>query len=411
MLFLSGNNNCKAYLLWCLLLISSGCATSPFEQETINPEQHAWMQSIIHYHSNPINLSNNTNTETAFMISDDMRSLVKQQFAHQHKGIAIENLAHWLMSPEGHNMKYDLDANLTPIEAYEQKRGNCLSFTILLISLAKALDIKLDYNHVYLPNFWEMENNQSNFVLFRHVNAVRKSLSRTQIFDLAIEEYNFGFPQKVITEQQALAWLYSNLSIDKLNNNNFESALHHIKLSIAWFPKQSDFWVNLGVIYKKSGDLLNAERSFLHALNLSDTDSLAASNLEKLYRHNNQLIKADYFKKKAFYAQQKNPYIHYKQANDYLKLRRFNLARKSISKAKKLHSLDPRFYVLSSQIEQHSNNYVSAIKDIQTAYTLTVNKKEREAYSQKAKLLVIKGSNAVQKKQINFDDVFKPSSG
>ena len=138
------------------------------------------------------------------------------------------------------------------------------------------------------------------------------------------------------------------------------------------FPKRSGFWVNLGVIYKKNGDQLNAERSFLHAINLNSADSLAASNLEKLYTQQCQLDKAAYFKKKTHYARQKNPYVHYNQANNYLKLKRYNLARKSISKAKRLHDQDPRFFVLSSMIEQLNNDYVAAIKDIHTAYTLSL---------------------------------------
>jgi len=52
-----------------------------------------------------------------------------------------------------------------------------------------------------------------------------------------------------------------------------------------------------------------------------------------------------------------------------------------------LHNQDPRFYVLSSVIEQHSNDYTSALKDILKAYTLTTSSKEQNFYSQKAKLL------------------------
>ena len=388
-----------AILLLSVLVTASGCATNPFEQEVVSQEQQAWMQSIVSYQNGSID------TESVFAISDDMQALIKEKFGHQRKGVAIENLARWLMSSEGHNMQYHLAANLTPIDAFEQKLGNCLSFTILLVNLAKVIDVKLDYNDVHLANAWGMDDEGDGVTLFRHVNAIRRNFERIQIFDLAIEQYDYGLPQRIITEQQALAGLYSNISVEKLKDNDIESALHHIKLSIALFPKKSDFWVNLGVVYKKNNKLINAERSFLHALNLNDADSVAASNLEKLYTQQGQLDKAAYFKKRAFYARQKNPYVHYNQANNYLKLRKYNLAKKSITKAKKLHNQDPRFFVLSSMIEQHQNDYVSAIKDILKAYTLTVDNKERSNYSQKAQLLALKSKSTKERNQVNYNDL------
>jgi len=249
-----------AFYSFCILFflsLISGCATNSWEKEVVSSGQQAWFNSIVNYQSESKLPANDKLSPLS--ITNEMRSIVNSKFSKQRKSIAVENLARWLMSPEGHGMQYDLNANLTPIEAFEQKRGNCLSFTMLLVNLAKVIDVELEYNDVYLPNFWGMEDEQSNIVLLRHVNAIRKSFDRTQIFDLAIEQYDYGFPQKTITEQQALAWLYSNLSIEKLNNNNLNSALHHIKKSISLFPKNSDFWVNLGVIYKKNGDFINSE--------------------------------------------------------------------------------------------------------------------------------------------------------
>jgi len=382
----------KQHFLICVItcLFISGCSNNIYRQYSANDEHHnRWLQSILNYNS--LEPDQPQQQEGSFFkVTDAMHLLVQKKFAHQPKTKAVENLARWLMNENGHNMQYELDANLTPIEAFEQKRGNCLSFTLLLIHLAKTIDIKLDYNDVYLPNLWEFEAEQNNYILLRHVNAVRKTPKIFQIFDLAIEEYDYGYPQKVITEKQAVALLNSNLAIENLIKNNFKKAFHHIKYSISLHKEKPDFWINLGVIYKKNNQLDLAEKAFLHALQLNDVNSLAASNLERLYTQLQQLQKANYFNKLAHKARQKNPYFHYKIAKKHLNEKRFNLAKKAISHAIKLHRQDPRFYVLSSTIKQHLQLQIPALKDMLIAQQLTVDNEKKHIYSKKIHLLASK---------------------
>ena len=375
--------------LLSLFLLLCGCTNNtlnhPFTRDS--DERRIWAQNIQNYHLF-------TPQTSFFTISDEMRHIVKDKFGQQHKTKAIENLASWLMSDDGHNMSYDLNSNLLPIDAFESKRGNCLSFTILLVNLAKELDIKLDYNDVVLPNIWGFEETQDNFILFRHVNAVRTTNRVFQIFDLAIEEYDFGFPQKIITEQQAAALLNSNIAIQHLNQGKLESALHAIKTAISMDSSNAGSWINLGVIYKNNGQLLEAERALLHALDLNSSNSLAASNLEYLYHQQGQFEKAAYFQKLALKTRQKNPYFHYKLAEDQLQNKQYSIAKKSITKAIKLHDQDPRFFVLSSVIKQHLNKHTSALKDMVKAHQLSVDNEKKQTYSKKAILIAHKIKNA-----------------
>ena len=371
----------------------SGCASQKHQPKHSDANHQQWVQSIVNYKHNTEHSVDTQALIAAAPISDEMRSIVLNKFSHLNKRDAAQSLALWLMSEDGHNMQYDLHADLFPIDAFEQKRGNCLSFTILLVNLADVLGIKLQYNNVHIPNTWGLGSEQQEFVLFRHINAVKHSNKETKIYDLAIEQYDYGFPQKIISETEAIASLHSNISTQKFQAKDYKSAKHHISYAISLYPKNPDFWVNLGVVYKKSGQIINAERSFLHALSINDTDSLAASNLENLYRAQEQFSKAEYYAKLAAKARLKNPYVHYQLATNHLKNKRFNLARKSISKAKKLHNQDPRFFILSSIIEQHRKNFAAAINDMQTAYSLTANDQDREYFSKKVRLLAAKTNN------------------
>ena len=377
-----------------LSLFLSGCASNHGDQKHLVNQfsQDTWMQDILNYRA-----IDDKSSAPLFKISDEMRQIVHEKFGHQRKSEAVANLAQWLMSEDGHNMSYDPNSNLLPIQTFEEKRGNCLSFTILLVNLAREIDIELDYNDVDLPSIWGLEEGQDNFILFRHVNAIRKSRNIFQIFDLAIDEYDFGFPQRIISEQQAAALFNSNLAIQSLNNNKPDESLHHIKLAISLDSSNPGFWNNLGVIYKSKNEFSNTERAFLTALEIDRSSSLAAINLEQLYTELGQTEKAKHFQKVASKARDKNPYNHYQQASDYVDKKRFRLAKKSITRAKRLHKQDPRFFVLSSVIEQHLDNDKSALKDMLTARKLTVDNEKKRTYSKKALIL----ASAIQQSRHN----------
>jgi len=408
----------QTFLLVVLLIsLLSACATPhQFTLEPQNAQHQQWLQSVINYKNSSDITAHNLSHESQLNISDEMRQIVLENFSHIHKDVAAGKLSRWLMNSNGHNMQYDLNADLFPIDAFNQRRGNCLSFTILLVKLAEVLDIKLDYNDVHLPNTWGLADKggveQRDIILFRHINAVSNNKDRTKIYDLAIEEYNFGYPQKIISEEEATASLHSNIATQKLQQRKYGDALHHIRFAISLYPHNPDFWINLGVTYKRSKQLIHAENSFLHALNIKDSDSLAASNLETLYREQGDTTKAEHFKKLAFRARQKNPYLHYQSAQNYVTKKRYKLAEKSIKKAQRLHNKDPRFFVLSSLIAQHNKDYIRAIKDIQHAYTLTVSAQDRTYFSKKARLLAIKavnttrGVNAFSNREFNDSGLF-----
>jgi hypothetical protein len=56
--------------------------------------------------------------------SHEMREIDTSKLALKTKHQATKELAYWLLDKQGRNMTYDVDASLTPIQAFEQRRGN-----------------------------------------------------------------------------------------------------------------------------------------------------------------------------------------------------------------------------------------------------------------------------------------------
>ncbi len=361
----------------------SACTTTPSVDE-----QDPFITTIINYEST-LGENHPDSFENVFFLPESLRAQIRRDFTGKNKHSNASALAYWLMSPDGHNLEYQLEANLMPADAYDQRRGNCLTFTLLMLELAEELGIKMEVNQVDVPDPWGQDD-ENDLVLYRHVNAIFKSPRNTQIFDLALEDYRVGFPQRLISKRQATALLFSNIGIEHLKSDDAASALHYLRLSASIFPKNPDMWINLGAAYKYIGSYDQAEKVYLQALIGRDKNGLAASNLERLYRQQGKTTLADRFEKKAASARNKNPYIHFRKAQNLLDEKSFALAAKSIKRAIKLHDQDPEFYELSGRIKLARNKYIAALEDLETAHNLSQTAEERGRYAGKVRRVVAK---------------------
>lgn len=358
-----------------------------------NENLSAWLNDALDY-TNELAPSHPHHRDQIFQISDDMRRVVHSQFSHYPKDKAIHKLADWLLARDGHGMDYDVHANLAPLDAYKQRRGNCLSFTLLITRLASELDIEMQFNEVDLPGTWEVDET-NELILYRHINAIYQAKKRKLIFDLAMDEYDYRLPQRTITENHALALLHSNLAVESLKEKNYDLAAHHMKLAVGANQFSSDIWVNIGVFFNRSGEVNLAEHALLYALEIDKRNSSAAGNLEQLYLENNKNQRAAKYARLAKSARSSNPYYQFRKAQDFLEEKKYQAARQSIYKAKRIHNKDSRFFFLSSKIESALGRYSAALKDIETAYNLSIDEQERNRFKGKTVML----AQAIQKRK------------
>jgi len=388
----------RLLLVFSYSLISA-CTTTPSVDE-----QDPFITSVINYEST-LGENHPDSFENVFFLPESLREKIRRDFTNRNKHTNASDLAYWLMSPDGRNLDYQLEANLKPADTYDQGRGNCLSFTLLMLELSEELGIEMQVNQVDLPDVWGQDD-ENDLILYRHVNAIFKSPINTQIFDLALEDYKAGFPQRLISKRQATALLFSNIGIEHLKSGDAASALHYLRLSASVFPQNPDMWINLGAAYKYIGSYDQAEKVYLQALIGRDKNGLAASNLERLYRQQGKTTLADRFEKKAASARNRNPYIHFKKAQNFLVEKSYSAAAKSIKRAIKLHDQDPEFYELSGRIKLARDNYLMALKDLETAHNLSQTAEERGRYAGKVKQVVahVKAIQLKREEQSQRDD-------
>jgi tetratricopeptide (TPR) repeat protein len=366
------------------ILSLAGCANNTKTNARLT--ENADLESVLSYYQQ-LPSDHPDRIETLLAIPEEAKSIVQRKFGRYNKSIKGTLLAQWLMNPEGHRMVYDINANLPPADVFNQRRGNCLSFTLLLLQLSKELNIDLHVNQVDLPDMWGQSDNQ-DLVFYRHVNAIQRTKNLTHIYDLAMQNYRQGFPQRLLNETQAVALLFSNNGIQLMQQGKFKKAFHYLKLAASLFPDNSDMWVNLGAAYKSTHQPRMAELSYLLAFDLKSSNSLAASNLDRLYRSIGEPSKAKSYAKLAQRARLKNPYVRFESAQTAFTQKRYKEASKEIKSAIKLHAEDPQFFELSSRVKKVQKKYIAALKDLDKAHQLASKDSERDRYAYKAKMVV-----------------------
>ncbi len=395
-------SNCRLFLLITIWHVLTACAQNNIARDTTSPESQ-WLQSIKDY-QHSLAPDHPDNSKTLLAISPATKQQVQHLFGQYPKSKAIHKLARWMVDKQGQNIHYAVNANFTPQEAFDNKQANCLSFTLLLVSLASELDITLSYNEVDQP--FSLDPNQENYIAFyRHINAIYKDAYRQQVFDLTIGRYNAGHPQRLITSHEAIAMLHANTGVDHLIAKDFDTAYHKLKLAVSLSPQDASLWINLGVLFKVDKQPQKAELLFLHALTLNRYNTIAASHLERLYSSQNQHELAKTYKKLARKARLINPYYHYQLANTHYKNNQLKQAKKAIKRAIKLHDKDAVFFERASTIEQSLHNYDIALGYLKRAYVIAHKDEDRYRYLSKIEAAVDKLAKQQRRNQTVFTQI------
>ncbi len=371
-------------------MVLSGCTSLSGELSNQIAAQEVYSQEnliteVIQY---PASLSPKDRVQFAELkqITPEMARAVTELFPDRDAVLDINaatQIADWMVDPNGLGMTYDIDANFTPIEAFRERRANCISFTLLLRELAKQTDINIDVNEVDIPANWGM-NFEENVVFYRHVNGIRLRGPRRQVFDLALDQFRFEYPQRRISEAHAYAQLVSNKAVDALRTSKYAEAEHLIKSALANHQDDPNLWVNFGVINERLGNTDKAAAIYRLALGLDDSTLVAVSNLARVYEKMGLLNESKLLQKRAEKIRSRNPYQQFFLAKDHLANGNARAARRHINKALSMHNKDSRFYELRSRSWQLSERYSKALKDMQKAYELSYKAEERFHYKSKA---------------------------
>ena len=232
---------------------------------------------------------------------------------------------------------------------FHDRQGNCLSFTMLFVSLVRAVGLSANYQSVVVPPTW---SNDGQVVVSNHVNtAVITGRGEETVVDFNIRPYQSDHRSRRVNDSYALGLFYTNLGAEAMLRDDYAAALVYLREAASVRPDIAGLWVNLGVLYARHGRYEHAEAAYLRALHVDDNEPSALTNLSLVYQALGESeLAAEYMHRVQGYRE-RNPYYHFASATKAYEEQQFEVALASVRKALRLKPDEDAFYKLRGQVE------------------------------------------------------------
>ena len=271
---------------WTVLLVSlliAGCASAP-----VTPRPDGLFNDRLF--AAP---SERISADDLFVISPEMKQYLNASIAPvaRVKGSQL-GLYDALYSKGQLKLEYDSARTRNAAEAFAARSGNCLSLVIMTAAFAKEMGMPVSFQSAFLDESWGRSGDIHFFI--GHVNitlgphlAQRSNqtnlLVRRDDTDLTID---FLLPQelrglntRIIDEGTIVAMYMNNRAAESFVEGHLDDAYWWARASINQDPRFISAYNTLGVVYKRHGNVQEAQHALAVALDREPKNTHIMSNM------------------------------------------------------------------------------------------------------------------------------------
>lgn len=223
--------------------------------------------------------------QAVFQLSDAMRAFARERMQPR---VDLGGVYTGIFTPLRDEVFVDYDAAVTrtAAETFEARAGNCLSATIMLAAFAKEFGVPVLYQRVAAEGVWSRRDNLAFYS--GHVNllvganevgiALQPRPGRViDITPLRLGAYHQT--HRLIAEETLVAMYLNNRAAESLVAGDLDTAYAWARAAVLQAPAFTSAWNTLAVVYRRHGDLAEAERALTHALAREPNNPHLLSNL------------------------------------------------------------------------------------------------------------------------------------
>jgi len=271
----------------------------------------------------------------------------------------LHRLAEMIFDRDGMALQYDADATYTVAETWHYRRANCLSFTLLFVSLARAAGIEAHVQEVAQVVSWYQEAG----VLYSvgHVNAGVAFDRRRGTIDLDRNVLYDREGPRPISDARALAHFYNNRGAARMAGGDPADARRWFAAALAQARDFTAALNNLGVLETREGNLSRARAQYEQALGHAPRDAATLSNASSLLLKLGQSREAARLQARLASVRQGDPLFHFmlgtqaERAGDAKRaIRHYRNAVRLYDSAHPFHFALARAYLMAGQLERAS---------------------------------------------------------
>ena len=194
----------------------------------------------------------------------------------------LDLLVQRLQAVDGAALQYDAWFNASAAEAFAARRFNCLSFSHLLIAMARELGLDAYYVQALYRERYDREGDL--VLLAGHVTVGWGSGPRRWMVEFGNDAELERAQVRQLDDRRALALHYANVGATDLRRGDTPMALRALVTAVGVDPGASGAWVNLGVALRRRGDFTGAEAAYRRAIEVDAEMVPGYSNLYQLLR-------------------------------------------------------------------------------------------------------------------------------
>ena len=288
-------------------------------------------------------------------LTPEMRAFAKR-YAKSGPGSSGDGwkLAYAALDPYLLDFEYDPRVTLTAAEAFQARRGNCLTFSGLFIALARDAGLDAWYQEVTVQPEWSAVN--ETLLVSKHVNAVVAQRGSRYVIDVSRRQRTPLEKTRRLGDDEALAQYYNNLGADALLENDLALAYGYFHKALQARPGLSYVWSNLGVVLRRNGQNADATFAYQAALEQDPDNSVALNNLHILYTEQGKLDAAAVLQRTVERNRRNNPYYLLHLAEVAGEEQRWADAIDLLNRAIQLEAREYRFHYALAQAQYHAGN-------------------------------------------------------
>jgi tetratricopeptide (TPR) repeat protein len=259
---------------------------------------------------------------------------------------------------------------------FHDRQGNCLSFTMLFVTLARAAGLQAAFQQVEVPPTWI---DDGRVVIANHVNAlVRTGFDEDTVVDFNMRDFEGQQTRRRADDDYALGLFYTNLGAEALLRGSQRASLEYLRAAARTYPEMAGVWVNLGVLYARQGLYEHAEAAYLRALKADSEEQSALANLAVVYTDLGEPELAAEYRKRVQSYRERNPYYHYALAAQAAGELRWQDALAALRRALRLKNDEPEFHALRGRVLEALDRPRDAAQSFDDALEYAELERERE---------------------------------
>ncbi|MBL8513131.1 MAG: tetratricopeptide repeat protein [Betaproteobacteria bacterium] len=380
----------KTWLIVLALACVGGCATAPlpkpeslFRDNAFAPQQAVLTPAEI------------------FSLSPTMRHYLDADIARETRTKGrIHGLIDTLYTPGKLKLDYDAAYTRTATEAFDARAGNCLSLVIMTAAFAREMGLPVRFHNVYTEETWTRSGN----VLFAsgHVNLTMGSIhssTRTRLGELVPLTIDFvrpdpNFLQRAweIGEDTIAAMFMNNRAAEALSRGDTRAAYWWARAAILQDPKFFPGYNTLGVVYRRQGDLTQAERVFQFVLSREPGNINVMSNLAVVMESQGRGAEAARMSAEVERLRPYPPFHFFDQGMAAMKRQDYRTARDLLLKEVDRAAYHPEFHFWLGAAYVGLNDLKRAQKHLTIAMENSSTQRDHQIYSAKLDWIRAKGS-------------------